>query len=112
MLAKIAQWWSTLSPADLMWLLVGLAGQAMFSARWIVQWLATERQRRSTVPQLFWYLSFVGGLLVFCYGLYRLDPVIIIGQFGVFIYARNLFFVRQERKDGLKADLKSDAVRA
>src|SRR5262245_44555591 len=71
MLAKIAQWWSTLSPADLIWLLVGLTGQAMFSARWIVQWLATERQRRSTVPQLFWYLSFAGGLLVFSYGLYR-----------------------------------------
>ena len=101
MFAKIVAWWGGLSAADLTWLCIGLAGQAMFSARWIVQWLASERRGRSTVPQLFWYLSFFGGLFVFCYGVYRMDPVIVLGQFGVLIYARNLFFVRRELRDGV-----------
>lgn len=96
MLSKIVAWWGTVSPAELIWLGVGLIGQAMFSARWIVQWVASERQRRSIVPNLFWYLSFLGGLLVFSYGVHRMDPVIMLGQFGVLIYARNLFFARQE----------------
>lgn len=96
MLSKIVAWWSTVSSAELIWLGVGLIGQAMFSARWIVQWIASERRRRSIVPNLFWYLSFLGGLLVFSYGVHRMDPVIMLGQFGVLIYARNLFFARQE----------------
>jgi len=88
-------WWSALAARDLIWLTIGLLGQAMFSARWIVQWLASEKGGRSIMPEVFWYLSFVGGLLVLSYGLHKLDPVIILGQFGVLIYARNLFFIRR-----------------
>lgn len=98
MFAKLTAWWSALSPADTIWLVVGLAGQALFSARWLIQWFVTEKSRRSTMPDTFWYLSLLGGLLVFAYGLHRLDPVIILGQFGVIIYARNLFFIRQEKQ--------------
>lgn len=98
MFAKLIAWWSALSPADVMWLAVGLTGQALFSARWLIQWLVTERSRRSVVPDAFWYLSLLGGLLVFAYGLHRMDPVIILGQFGVIIYARNLFFIRREKQ--------------
>lgn len=98
MFAKLIAWWAALSPAEVMWLAVGLAGQALFSARWIIQWFVTEKTRRSTMPDTFWYLSLLGGLLVFAYGLHRLDPVIILGQFGVIIYARNLFFIRKEKQ--------------
>ncbi|MCC7254240.1 lipid-A-disaccharide synthase N-terminal domain-containing protein [Hyphomicrobium sp.] len=98
MLAKLTAWWAALSPAEVLWLSVGLTGQALFSARWLVQWLVTEKSRRSTMPDTFWYLSLLGGLLVLAYGLHRLDPVIILGQFGVMIYARNLFFIRREKQ--------------
>jgi lipid-A-disaccharide synthase-like uncharacterized protein len=97
--AKLIAWWNALTPAELIWLSIGLTGQVMFSARWLIQWFVTERVRRSTMPETFWYLSLLGGLLVFAYGLHRLDPVIILGQFGVLIYARNLFFIRKEKKE-------------
>ncbi|MGQ0671934.1 MAG: lipid-A-disaccharide synthase N-terminal domain-containing protein [Hyphomicrobium sp.] len=90
-------WWSTLAARDAVWLTIGLVGQGLFSARWLVQWVASEKSRRSTMPEVFWYLSFLGGLLVLSYGIHKLDPVIILGQFGVLIYARNLFFIRKDR---------------
>lgn len=98
MLAKLTAWWAALSPAEVMWLMVGLAGQVMFSARWLIQWFITEKSRRSTMPETFWYLSLLGGLLVFAYGIHKMDPVILLGQFGIIIYARNLFFIRQEKQ--------------
>jgi lipid-A-disaccharide synthase-like uncharacterized protein len=99
-LAKLTAWWAALSPAEVMWLAVGLTGQAMFSARWLIQWFITEKSRRSTIPDTFWYLSLLGGLLVFAYGIHRMDPVILLGQFGIIIYARNLFFIRREKQTG------------
>ncbi len=99
MLAKLIAWWSALSPAEVLWLAVGLVGQAMFSARWLIQWFITEKSKRSTMPETFWYLSLLGGLLVFAYGLHRMDPVILLGQFGIIIYARNLFFIRQQKSE-------------
>lgn len=98
MLEKLTAWWAALSPAEVLWLMVGLAGQIMFSARWLIQWFITEKSRRSTMPETFWYLSLLGGLLVFAYGIHKMDPVILIGQFGIIIYARNLFFIRQEKQ--------------
>lgn len=91
--AKLAQWWQVTPALDKTWLAVGLIGQLMFSARWIIQWLASERVRQSVVPTTFWYFSLVGGLLVLSYGIYKGDPVIILGQFGVLIYARNIFLL-------------------
>ena len=80
------------------WLAVGLAGQALFTARFLLQWLASERAKRSVVPLSFWYCSLGGGLILLLYALYKRDPVFILGQVGgVFIYARNLFFVRRAR---------------
>jgi lipid-A-disaccharide synthase-like uncharacterized protein len=84
---------------DVVWLAVGLFGQAMFSARFLVQWIASEMQRRSVVPLLFWYFSLVGGATLFVYALHREDPVFIIGQgAGLFIYARNLWLIRAARR--------------
>jgi lipid-A-disaccharide synthase-like uncharacterized protein len=91
--AKIATWWSTTPPSEIAWLALGITGQLMFSARWILQWLASEKVRASVVPSTFWYLSLCGGLMVLAYGIYRMEPVIILGQFGVLVYARNIYFL-------------------
>jgi len=81
------------------WVLLGYVAQLMFTMRFVVQWIASERARKSVVPVAFWYFSIVGGLLLFAYSLYIRDPVFILGQgFGVFVYARNLFFVLRDRR--------------
>jgi lipid-A-disaccharide synthase-like uncharacterized protein len=81
------------------WVLVGYAGQALFSMRFIVQWVASERVGRSVIPVAFWFFSIGGGVLLFVYALYIRDPVFIIGQgLGLFVYLRNLYFVFRERR--------------
>jgi lipid-A-disaccharide synthase-like uncharacterized protein len=87
----------------LTWLvLVGYAGQALFTMRFLVQWIATERAKKSVFPVAFWFFSIGGGLLLFGYALYIRDPVFILGQgLGLFVYLRNLYFVYRER--GAKA---------
>ncbi len=83
------------------WVLVGLAAQGLFTMRFAVQWIASERAGRSVVPIAFWWFSIGGGVLLLAYALYRRDPVFIIGQtFGVFIYLRNITFVLRERRAG------------
>jgi lipid-A-disaccharide synthase-like uncharacterized protein len=80
------------------WLVIGFAGQALFTARFLVQWLASERAKRSIVPLAFWYFSLGGGLTLLAYALYKRDPVFILGQAtGTFIYLRNLYFIRKGR---------------
>jgi lipid-A-disaccharide synthase-like uncharacterized protein len=82
--------------AEHVWLGVGLLGQSLFSARFLVQWIASERRRRSVVPVAFWYFSLAGGLILLAYATYRLDPVFILGQVsGIFVYGRNLYFIRR-----------------
>ncbi len=84
----------------MIWLGIGLAGQALFSMRFIVQWIASERARRSVIPHAFWYLSLAGGLTLLCYAIYRQDPVFIIGQAtGAFIYSRNLYLIAVAKKE-------------
>ena len=79
------------------WLVVGFAGQALFSARFLVQWLKSERMRRSVVPVAFWYFSLAGGVTLLAYAIHRHDPVFIVGQAsGLFIYLRNLWLIRRE----------------
>lgn len=78
------------------WVAVGLAGQALFSARFLVQWIATERRQKSVIPREFWYFSIGGGLTLLAYAIHRLDPVFILGQgAGLFVYARNLYFIHR-----------------
>lgn len=80
-----------------LWMGIGLAGQALFSARFIVQWLASERAQKSVIPQLFWYFSLGGAILLLSYAIYRQDPVFILGQsFGFVIYLRNLYFLKKQ----------------
>lgn len=83
---------------DHLWLSIGLLGQALFSARFLVQWVASERRRRSVVPLAFWYFSVGGGLTLLAYAIYRHDPVFILGQSaGLFVYLRNLWLIYRAR---------------
>lgn len=85
--------------SESIWVAVGFVGQAMFFMRFFVQWLASERRRRSYVPTAFWLFSVAGGATLLSYAIYRLDPVFIVGQAGgLFIYARNLYLIWQERR--------------
>jgi lipid-A-disaccharide synthase-like uncharacterized protein len=85
---------------ETIWIAVGLAGQALFSTRFLVQWIASERQKKSVIPVAFWYFSLAGGLILLAYAIWRRDPVFILGQTtGAFIYGRNLLFIRRERAD-------------
>mgnify|MGYP000868703290 CR=1 FL=1 len=65
---------------DKTWLAIGLLGQALFSARFIVQWLQSERVKKSVIPSAFWYFSMAGGATLLAYAIHRRDPVFIIGQ--------------------------------
>ena len=81
------------------WVILGLVAQGLFTMRFVVQWIASERAGRSVIPLAFWIFSIFGGLLLLVYALYRKDAVFIAGQaFGVFVYLRNLWFVLRERR--------------
>ena len=81
---------------DVIWMTVGFAGQAMFSMRFLVQWIASEKRKRSVVPRAFWYFSVAGGMILLSYAIHRLDPVFILGQgMGLFIYGRNLWLIHR-----------------
>lgn len=85
-------------PSSSFWIAVGLLGQALFTSRFLVQWIASERSRRSTVPDAFWWLSLAGGAVLFAYAIWRRDPVFILGQAaGLLVYARNLVLIRRTR---------------
>jgi lipid-A-disaccharide synthase-like uncharacterized protein len=81
------------------WQVVGFVGQGVFTARFLVQWLASEKKGDSVVPVAFWWLSLLGGSSLLAYAIYRDDPVFIVGQgMGLVVYARNLMLVARRRK--------------
>jgi len=78
-----------------LWIVIGFLGQALFSARFFVQWLASERVKRSVIPTAFWYFSVAGGVTLLAYAIHRQDPVFIAGQgLGLVVYLRNLYLIR------------------
>ncbi len=84
---------------EMLWISVGFLGQGLFSARFLVQWLQSERVKRSIIPNAFWYFSIAGGLTLLVYAIHRMDPVFIVGQAsGLLIYSRNLYLIRLEKK--------------
>ncbi|MEM7178194.1 MAG: lipid-A-disaccharide synthase N-terminal domain-containing protein [Pseudomonadota bacterium] len=86
---------------ELIWIMVGLGGQVLFMMRFMLQWLASEKARRSVIPISFWWFSIGGAAILLAYAIHRADPVFILGQsLGFFIYARNLWFIYLERKEG------------
>jgi len=81
------------------WLVFGFIGQAMFTMRFIVQWIASEKKKESVIPVSFWFLSLAGGLVVIFYAIHRMDPVFILAYLpGNFIYLRNLYFIYKKKK--------------
>ncbi len=84
---------------DKLWLIVGFMGQALFTSRFLVQWIASERLKKSVIPTAFWWLSIGGGVLLFLYALSRHDPVFSLGQgMGLVVYLRNLMLIRREAR--------------
>src|SRR5918994_5280977 len=82
-----------------LWMAIGFLGQAIFTARFLVQWVVSEKKRDSVVPVAFWWLSLFGGMTLLSYAISRRDPVIIVGQgMGLFIYVRNLMLVGKARR--------------
>jgi lipid-A-disaccharide synthase-like uncharacterized protein len=82
------------------WLAFGVVAQLLFTARFIVQWLASEKAGKSVIPLAFWFFSMAGGTMTLIYGLVRREPIIIMGQaLAIFIYMRNLMLIfRSEAK--------------
>lgn len=82
-----------------LWIAFGFLGQACFSARFIVQWITSERNRKSVIPIYFWYFSLLGGLILAIYAFHRREPVFFIGQaVGLVVYVRNLMLVYGQEK--------------
>lgn len=85
--------------SETLWLVIGFAGQSCFFVRFLVQWVSSEREKRSVVPVSFWYLSLAGAAIVMTYAIYRRDPVFIVGQLtGSFVYIRNLLLIKNEKR--------------
>ena len=94
-------WYNGLSTKELIWIIVGFVAQFMFMMRFIMQWIYSERARRSIVPEVFWYFSLLGGALLLAYAIHRTDPVFIAGQsLGLLICSRNIYFIWREKKRG------------
>ena len=87
------------------WIAIGFLGQTMFSLRFIVQWLSSEKHGRSHIPTAFWYFSIAGGSTLLAYAIFRQDPVFIVGQaFGLLIYFRNVHLIFRERRTATAGD--------
>lgn len=85
---------------ETIWIIVGFIGQGMFFMRFFVQWIASEKEKKSVIPVSFWYFSIGGSLVLLAYATWRQDPVIMFGQsVGFFIYFRNLYFLRKKASE-------------
>lgn len=99
MIEALFAWLEVHSWVEFSWLMFGLAGQAIFMSRFIVQWGASERAGKSVMPEIFWYLSIAGGVMLFTYGIYKREAVLILGQsVGLLVYARNIWLIRAEKQ--------------
>lgn len=95
----LMDWFKVETQTELAWVFFGLCAQLMFTGRFIVQWLASEKAKKSVMPVAFWYFSLTGGLMLLAYAIHRADPVFILGQsLGVVIYVRNLWLIRVEKR--------------
>jgi lipid-A-disaccharide synthase-like uncharacterized protein len=88
-----------MTTTEMVWVGIGFGGQGLFFGRWIIQWVASERNAQSRVPVAFWYMSLIGGLITLAYAIYRRDPVFIAGQsIGAIVYVRNLVLIYRTRQ--------------
>ena len=85
------------------WLAFGLVAQLLFTARFLVQWISSERAGQSVVPMAFWFFSMGGGAMTLIYGIAKREPVIILGQsLATIIYIRNIMLIVKNRGSGSK----------
>ena len=92
-----------------LWIVFGFAGQMLFGARFLVQWICSEKKKQSYIPLIFWYFSIGGGLILLVYAIYRKDPVFIVGQaMGLIVYVRNLMLIHQRKKSTQQMALESE----
>ena len=97
----LANWLGAETRTELAWILIGLGGQLLFMMRFLVQWVVSEKAKRSVIPVAFWWLSIGGAVVLLAYAIYRTDPVFILGQsMGFFVYARNLWLIHAKRRAG------------
>lgn len=90
--------------ANFAWVAIGLLGQMAFFGRMMIQWVVSEKSRESVVPELFWWFSFLGGVCLFTYFVWRVDIVGVLGQStGVVIYARNLRLIQKQKRRAARA---------
>ena len=97
----LANWLGAQTRTELAWILTGLGGQFLFMMRFLVQWVVSEKAKRSVIPVAFWWLSIGGAVILLAYAIYRADPIFILGQsMGFFIYARNLWLIHAAKRAG------------
>ena len=83
------------------WLAFGLVAQLSFAARFIIQWITSERAGKSVVPMAFWLFSIIGGTMTLIYGLVKREPIIIFGQLlSNVIYVRNIMLIWKNHASG------------
>jgi Predicted membrane protein len=93
-------YFNNLTAIELIFLVIGFSGQALFASRFIFQWIYSEKLGESKIPIIFWYLSIFGGIGLLTYAIFRKDPVIIVGQmFGILIYLRNLILIYRKQNE-------------
>lgn len=77
-------------------LIIGFIGQGLFSMRFIIQWIASEKAKKSVIPFSFWIFSLLGSMFLLVYAIYKKDPVFILGQApNVLIYSRNIYLIKK-----------------
>jgi lipid-A-disaccharide synthase-like uncharacterized protein len=90
---------NSISMKEGLWIVFGLIGQVMFTGRFVLQWIASERAKQSVVTKSFWLFSILGSTILSVYAIYRKDPVFIVGQVpGIVIYFRNLVIMRNSQR--------------
>ena len=86
------------------WLIIGFIGQTVFASRFLIQWVVSERASKSIIPNVFWWISLAGSMILLSYAIHKVDPVFIVGQStGLLIYSRNLYLIYKEKKNINKA---------
>lgn len=81
------------------WIVIGFIGQTIFASRFLIQWIVSERASKSIIPNIFWWISIVGSIILLSYAIHKEDPVFIVGQScGFLIYARNLYLIKRRNK--------------
>ncbi|MBD8872024.1 lipid-A-disaccharide synthase N-terminal domain-containing protein [Rhodanobacter sp. DHB23] len=94
--------------AQSVWLAVGLLGQSLFGARFVVQWLHSESLGKSRFPRVFWQISVVAGVLILAYAIHRRDPVFILGEaMTLAIFCRNLQLISRRPPAGATTERRS-----